>query len=88
MSFEQELIKVIEHGCPCCGMDTLNVIADEETGYLVRLFGHGDSIEIDWYDSHCYKSQNQVVCCQECGEELWTAEDGWIPELAEIVKGE
>ena len=84
--FEQELIRAIEHGCPECKADTFNVICEEVVGYLTRILE--SPTEIEWYDQTDYESYEQIVRCDECGWQLWSKEDGWIPELAKIVKGE
>lgn len=91
---ETELIKAIKAGCPFCEGDNLMVTSNEVTTYRVRVhtisFPEGSTSkpeeEIDWYDSNCFDSRDEVLYCARCNTKLWTVEDGWIPELKGIAK--
>ena len=85
-TFETELVRAIEHGCPECGSDDLMVTSNEVAEYRVSPCWHG----IDWKLYETVRSTDIGVHCYDCGKDklLWTIDRGWIPELAEIVKGE
>ena len=80
-TFEQQLVRAIEHGCPECGTHlarlTVNV-APARTYPSKELKLH-------------YGTYKEVVCSQ--GYTLWnptlvSGATGWTPELQEVVKGE
>ena len=84
--FEQELIRAIEHGCPLCGPETgMALDANRRVTYWLGL--KGGKVDYNEHEMQDYHD-GSVVYCQSCGGSLWTAENGWIPELQEIVKGE
>lgn len=83
--FEKQLIKAIEHGCPGCGSQLFSVKWMQETFGRVEV----TKGELAWSEPDTTEMvDDRETTCAKCGEELWTAENGWIPELQEIVKGE
>lgn len=91
MTFETELIRAIEHGCPECGDDIdLRLYCLKEVGYSASLSQNGKGLVL-WNETtidESHETSNLCVECPKCEAELWTARGGWIPELQEIVKGE
>lgn len=85
--FERELIKAIEHGCPKCGNHDFDLFTWEEYRYHVEAYGN-DQLYYEADGLVEGQSQDKEVMCPECYLELWSEQDGWIPELADIVKGE
>lgn len=91
-TFEQELVRAIEHGCPKCGWQDLELICTEARYYSLDLFDNG---EIDYGSSEPLDSHNDYVQCGNsfCGILLWAEKEtagscsGWIPELRDVVKG-
>ena len=83
-AFERELVKAIEHGCPECrhsGVKTHVEITEERT---VSLRGSRTFIS----NNTTITKRTTDIECSLCMAMLWDSESGWIPELAEIVKGE
>lgn len=90
--FEAQLIRVIENGCPFCGSDNiwLQQLWLMEKEVVVKRDTEGQYIDYAYYDEwEDVDEHNNSVFCKECGKRiLWRDEKGWIPELAEIVKGD
>ena len=82
--FEVELIRAVEHGCPFCSCKSLR--ASGQRGFYASLAApHGTVLH---YDEAQDLPVYSIIACKNCLTHLWTSSDGWIPELAEIVKGE
>jgi len=97
MSFEQELVKAIEHGCPgelndgtTCGKDDFSMDGLQWVSYAPSIITANATKGIHWDQiQQSYEHYKDIsLCCSDCGLELWSEQGGWIPELAEIVKGE
>jgi len=74
--FEQELVKAIEHGCPDCNRKPM---------FLTQIV----TIAKNYPEGTLTLHRGQFWGVQSlCGKVLYDIQDGWIPELAEIVKGE
>ena len=96
--FEKELIRAIQHGCPECGYEDLVAKAKEAMWYDV--FIQDDQLEREWRDWIATwdedgklmpaKVEYLAITCDnpDCYTVLWTAEDGWIPELKEVVESD
>lgn len=85
--FEQELIRVIEYGCPFCGEDRFLFYSTEHPCY--RPWNQDGWLYLEFVDNSEDALHIELVCVGcEGFVRLWTAEGGWIPELKEIVKGE
>ena len=82
--FETELVRAIEHGCPFCGGEWLELYCIEERGYTLGT--DGSSVTYDEHGAFQSSINKELLC--RCSATLWTAEHGWIPELQEIVRGE
>ena len=87
MSFEQELIKAIENGCPFCKWDEFTV-GCQITAWVHPRYADAAAEVLRWDTKIDYLDTAYCIACDMCKKELWTKEHGWIPELAEIVKGE
>lgn len=79
--FEEQLTKAIEHGCPFCNGEWFDLWCIEERGYSVGAY---KDITYDEHDGFQSSVNSKLIC--RCGEELWTSNHGWIPELQEAVK--
>jgi predicted nucleic acid-binding Zn-ribbon protein len=83
-TFEEQLMSALKKGCPKCGEDDFYLYARAYPTYTV--WEQDGQIHYSNIDS---SGEDDVeVSCADCSAQLWTVEDGWIPELAEIVKGE
>ena len=96
-AFETELVNAIRHGCPFCGSKSLVL-------KQVRLYDTFPSVPsvrspvFHNYQEYCLsheqepqmvETQDKMLFCPEpCATLLWDKNWGWIPELADIVKGE
>ena len=87
-TFERELVRAIEHGCPECGSNELTWYQlQEERCYLsVRPDGELDTGFPEATEANAPKVIE--VECQDCYATLWRTGDGWIPELKEVVESD
>ena len=89
--FETELIRVIEHGCPYCGYEFFTLYRWQKQRVSAAVYHYSDDdiyLDLDWDEDVIGDTKPDEVECKQCGDSLWTSDGGWIPELAEIVKGE
>ena len=86
--FEQELVRAIEHGCPECGYEFFTLFQWQVQRMSVGLYGNQPWPDYDWDEDVPDRTKPDELECKHCKKSLWTSNDGWIPELAEIVKGE
>jgi len=87
MSFERELIKTIEHGCPFCEWDEFTVKCHIAVWVYPR-YADAAAEALRWQSKVDYLGTAHCIACDMCKKELWTAEGGWIPELKKIIEGE
>ena len=86
-TFEQELIRAIEHGCPECGdVEWIRVEYLQQCFDVAKPSYHGD--ELEWDFSHMGNKRKELKVTCRYWHTLWTAEDGWIPELKEVVESD
>ena len=85
-TFEEQLVNAIKHGCPKCGSKALNLYSLEEREYPLSLYN--ETLDYGLSEFVSGTSTNTAVLCDDCVAELWTRENGWIPELQPIVEKE
>ena len=99
MTFEQELVKVIEHGCPFCGSNAVTVDSIGQIEYFGKY--STDSHRVEWVSNEVISpseyDQDLCVACADCMEMLWATPEiwqdegydytNWIPELEAVVGG-
>ena len=83
-TFEQELIRAIEHGCPFCQTQRVRVYIESSESRITdiregKLFVGSKSVG--------YRRETEVEC-EGCMAELWSRQHGWIPELKEVVESD
>jgi len=83
--FEQELIKVLRHGCPKCGSKEWEAYRSQDVYSRVKATESGHLVHSDINRQLYYRIR---VSCPDCHIDLWTKEHGWIDELKEVVEGD